>query len=63
MEEVDLLIEALNPRGHRESGLREALLQERDKLTHLMQSCDRTKYSSTGTQVHLPFRGLGATLM
>ncbi|XP_040054562.2 bromodomain adjacent to zinc finger domain protein 1A isoform X2 [Gasterosteus aculeatus] len=47
MEEVDLLIEALNPRGHRESGLREALLQERDKLTHLMQSCDRTKYSST----------------
>uniref|UniRef100_A0A8C2ZQ35 Bromodomain adjacent to zinc finger domain protein 1A n=1 Tax=Cyclopterus lumpus TaxID=8103 RepID=A0A8C2ZQ35_CYCLU len=34
-EEVDELIEALNPRGHRESGLKEALLQERDRLTHL----------------------------
>ncbi|KAL6106099.1 baz1a [Pungitius sinensis] len=47
VEEVDLLIEALNPRGHRESGLKEALLQERDKLTHLMVNCERSKYTYT----------------
>ncbi|XP_028251330.1 bromodomain adjacent to zinc finger domain protein 1A isoform X2 [Parambassis ranga] len=44
MEEVDQLIEALNPRGHRESGLKEILLQERDRLQQLLQSCDRNKY-------------------
>ncbi|XP_031697066.1 bromodomain adjacent to zinc finger domain protein 1A-like, partial [Anarrhichthys ocellatus] len=49
VEEVDQLIESLNPRGHRESGLKEALLQERDRLTHLLQNCDRNKYSYTGT--------------
>ncbi|KAM8914075.1 bromodomain adjacent to zinc finger domain protein 1A isoform 2-T2 [Spinachia spinachia] len=47
VEEVDLLIEALNPRGHRESGLKEALLQERDKLIHLIPNCDRSKYTHT----------------
>ena len=36
MEEVEGLLEALNPRGHRESGLREALLQERDRLQLLL---------------------------
>lgn len=48
MEEVDHLIEALNPRGHREGGLKEALLQERDRLQLLMQSCNQNKYSHTG---------------
>lgn len=48
MEEVDHLIEALNPRGHREGGLKEALLQERDRLQQLMQSCNQNKYSHTG---------------
>ncbi|XP_014892051.1 bromodomain adjacent to zinc finger domain protein 1A isoform X2 [Poecilia latipinna] len=44
IEDIDQLIEALNPRGHRESGLREALLQDRDKLQLLLQSCDQSKY-------------------
>uniref|UniRef100_A0A3P8SXS1 Bromodomain adjacent to zinc finger domain protein 1A n=1 Tax=Amphiprion percula TaxID=161767 RepID=A0A3P8SXS1_AMPPE len=48
VEEVDQLIEALNPRGHRESGLKEALLQERDRLQQLLQNCDTSKYRHTG---------------
>ncbi|XP_022053565.2 bromodomain adjacent to zinc finger domain protein 1A [Acanthochromis polyacanthus] len=48
VEEVDQLIEALNPRGHRESGLKEALLQERDRLQQLLQNCDASKYRHTG---------------
>lgn len=48
MIEVDHLIEALNPRGHREGSLKEALLQERDRLQLLMQSCNQNKYSHTG---------------
>uniref|UniRef100_A0A3Q4I166 Bromodomain adjacent to zinc finger domain protein 1A-like n=1 Tax=Neolamprologus brichardi TaxID=32507 RepID=A0A3Q4I166_NEOBR len=48
LEEVDHLIEALNPRGHRESSLKEALLQERERLQHLLKSCDRNKYEHTG---------------
>ncbi|XP_008275332.1 bromodomain adjacent to zinc finger domain protein 1A [Stegastes partitus] len=47
VEEVDQLIEALNPRGHRESGLKEALLQERDRLQQLLQTCDTSKYRHT----------------
>lgn len=57
MEEVDHLIEALNPRGHREGSLKEALLQERDRLQLLLQNCNQNKYSHTGnaqvTQVDL----------
>uniref|UniRef100_A0A671YKS1 Bromodomain adjacent to zinc finger domain protein 1A n=1 Tax=Sparus aurata TaxID=8175 RepID=A0A671YKS1_SPAAU len=49
VEEVDQLIEALNPRGHRESSLKEALLQERERLQRLLQDCDGSKYSHTGT--------------
>lgn len=48
VEEVDQLIEALNPRGHRESSLKEVLLQERERLQHLLQNCDRNKYSRSG---------------
>uniref|UniRef100_A0A7N8YIY2 Bromodomain adjacent to zinc finger domain protein 1A n=1 Tax=Mastacembelus armatus TaxID=205130 RepID=A0A7N8YIY2_9TELE len=47
MEEVDQLIEALNPRGHRESSLKEALLQERERLQQVLRSCDRNKYRHT----------------
>uniref|UniRef100_A0A667XPW8 Bromodomain adjacent to zinc finger domain protein 1A n=1 Tax=Myripristis murdjan TaxID=586833 RepID=A0A667XPW8_9TELE len=32
LAEVEQLVEALNPRGHRESGLKEALLQDRERL-------------------------------
>ncbi|XP_070776176.1 bromodomain adjacent to zinc finger domain protein 1A [Enoplosus armatus] len=45
VEEVDQLIEALNPRGHRESSLKEALQQERERMQQLLQNCDRNKYS------------------
>ncbi|KAM9708571.1 bromodomain adjacent to zinc finger domain protein 1A isoform 1-T3 [Menidia menidia] len=47
LEQVDQLIEALNPRGHRESSLREALQQDRDRLQHLLQNFDQNKYSHT----------------
>ncbi|XP_068194790.1 bromodomain adjacent to zinc finger domain protein 1A [Antennarius striatus] len=47
VEEVDQLIEALNPRGHRESSLKEALLQERERLYELLQTSDRSKYNHT----------------
>ncbi|XP_012735154.2 bromodomain adjacent to zinc finger domain protein 1A isoform X1 [Fundulus heteroclitus] len=50
IEDVDQLIEALNPRGNRESSLREALVQERDKLQQLLESCDHNKYSLLTTQ-------------
>lgn len=53
MEEVDHLIEALNPRGHREGSLKEALLQERDRLQLVMQSCNQNKYSHTGNTGHV----------
>lgn len=41
-------MDALNPRGHRESNLKEALLQERERLQQLLQNCDRSKYRHTG---------------
>ncbi|XP_062252895.1 bromodomain adjacent to zinc finger domain protein 1A isoform X2 [Platichthys flesus] len=47
VEEVDQLIEALNPRGHREGGLKEALLQERERLQQLLQNCDRKQFTHT----------------
>uniref|UniRef100_A0A8C1I5M2 Bromodomain adjacent to zinc finger domain protein 1A n=1 Tax=Cyprinus carpio TaxID=7962 RepID=A0A8C1I5M2_CYPCA len=37
-EEVEQLIEALNPRGHRESSLKETLLQEKERIVQLMES-------------------------
>uniref|UniRef100_A0A673MQL1 Bromodomain adjacent to zinc finger domain protein 1A n=1 Tax=Sinocyclocheilus rhinocerous TaxID=307959 RepID=A0A673MQL1_9TELE len=36
--EVEQLIEALNPRGHRESSLKETLLQEKERIVQLMDS-------------------------
>ncbi|KAG7238083.1 hypothetical protein INR49_031437 [Caranx melampygus] len=47
MEEVDQLIDALNPRGHRESSLKEALLQERERINQVLLTCDRNKYTHT----------------
>ena len=52
MQEVDQLIEALNPRGHRESSLKEALQQERERLQQVLQGGDRNKYSHTGTHAN-----------
>ncbi|XP_066525550.1 bromodomain adjacent to zinc finger domain protein 1A isoform X2 [Hoplias malabaricus] len=36
--DVEQLIESLNSRGHRESALKEALLQEKDRIFHLLSS-------------------------
>ncbi|XP_061531351.1 LOW QUALITY PROTEIN: bromodomain adjacent to zinc finger domain protein 1A [Phycodurus eques] len=47
VEELDQLMDALNPRGHRESGLKEALLQERERLQEVLQACQRSKYTCT----------------
>ncbi|CDQ62703.1 unnamed protein product [Oncorhynchus mykiss] len=35
-QEVEMLIEALNPRGHRESSLKEALVQEKERIAQLL---------------------------
>lgn len=61
MEEVDQLMEALNPRGHRESSLREALQQERERLQQVLQDCDRSKYRHTGKSTHLSTNHTGVT--
>ncbi|XP_029899943.1 bromodomain adjacent to zinc finger domain protein 1A isoform X2 [Myripristis murdjan] len=45
LAEVEQLVEALNPRGHRESGLKEALLQDRERLQLLLDDSARHKYS------------------
>ena len=52
MEEVEGLLEALNPRGHRESGLREALLQERDRLQLLLDGNAGAVLGCQGTANH-----------
>ncbi|XP_042599156.1 bromodomain adjacent to zinc finger domain protein 1A-like isoform X1 [Cyprinus carpio] len=43
-EEVEQLIEALNPRGHRESSLKETLLQEKERIVQLMESRAAQRY-------------------
>ncbi|XP_034015718.1 bromodomain adjacent to zinc finger domain protein 1A [Thalassophryne amazonica] len=47
VEEVDQLIKALNPRGDRESRLKEALQQERPRLQQVLQHSDKNKYNHT----------------
>ncbi|KAK0152886.1 Bromodomain adjacent to zinc finger domain protein 1A [Merluccius polli] len=54
VEELDQLLVALNPRGHRESGLREALLQERERLQLLLDNSATTMFTSHGVSVQLP---------
>lgn len=48
MQEVEQLLEALNPRGLRESSLKEALQQERERLQRSLHTCDSSKYSRAG---------------
>ncbi|RXN19266.1 bromodomain adjacent to zinc finger domain 1A isoform X1 [Labeo rohita] len=43
-EEVEQLIEALNTRGHRESSLKETLLQEKERIVQLMDSKAAQRY-------------------
>ncbi|KAG5857460.1 hypothetical protein ANANG_G00019700 [Anguilla anguilla] len=42
--EVEQLIEALNPRGHRESSLKEALLQEKERISQLLGCCPAHRF-------------------
>uniref|UniRef100_A0A8C2KXC9 Bromodomain adjacent to zinc finger domain protein 1A n=1 Tax=Cyprinus carpio TaxID=7962 RepID=A0A8C2KXC9_CYPCA len=51
-EEVEQLIESLNPRGHRESSLKETLLQEKEHIVQLMDSkaVQRYHYSDESLQ-------------
>ncbi|XP_056151838.1 bromodomain adjacent to zinc finger domain protein 1A isoform X2 [Lampris incognitus] len=46
--EVEQLIEALNPRGHRENALKEALLLERDRIQQLLNNTAVQKYNHQG---------------
>ncbi|XP_046873404.1 bromodomain adjacent to zinc finger domain protein 1A isoform X2 [Hypomesus transpacificus] len=45
VEEVDRLIAALNPRGHRENTLREALLLERERIAQLLSTSAADRYN------------------
>ncbi|XP_072545490.1 bromodomain adjacent to zinc finger domain protein 1A isoform X3 [Salminus brasiliensis] len=42
--ELERLIESLNPRGHRESTLKEALVQEKERIVHLLNSNAAERY-------------------
>uniref|UniRef100_A0A8C9T8D6 Bromodomain adjacent to zinc finger domain protein 1A n=1 Tax=Scleropages formosus TaxID=113540 RepID=A0A8C9T8D6_SCLFO len=43
-EEVEMLIDALNPRGYRECSLKEALLQEKERIMQVLCNCPIDRY-------------------
>uniref|UniRef100_A0A8C8EZY8 Bromodomain adjacent to zinc finger domain protein 1A n=1 Tax=Oncorhynchus tshawytscha TaxID=74940 RepID=A0A8C8EZY8_ONCTS len=45
-QEVEALIEALNPRGHRESTLKEVLVQEKERIAQLLSVSAKSKAAS-----------------
>lgn len=47
-EQLGQLIEALNSRGRRESGLKEALLQEKTRITKMLSSCPTHRFHIPG---------------
>lgn len=47
--ELELLIESLNPRGHRESSLKEALLQEKERIVQLLSNSAVERYHHSDT--------------
>ncbi|CAL9686700.1 unnamed protein product [Knipowitschia caucasica] len=49
-EQVEQLLKTLNPRGHRESGLREALSQERARISTGLKDCEPSKFTHTEEQ-------------
>uniref|UniRef100_A0A8C7TH55 Bromodomain adjacent to zinc finger domain protein 1A n=1 Tax=Oncorhynchus mykiss TaxID=8022 RepID=A0A8C7TH55_ONCMY len=52
-QEVEMLIEALNPRGHRESSLKEALVQEKERIAQLLGTAAAAdRYHRTGTDYY-----------
>lgn len=48
VQEVEELMEALNPRGHRENGLKEALQQEKERITQLLDGTSTQHFALTG---------------
>ncbi|XP_024286152.1 bromodomain adjacent to zinc finger domain protein 1A isoform X1 [Oncorhynchus tshawytscha] len=46
-QEVEALIEALNPRGHRESTLKEVLVQEKERIAQLLCIATADRYHQT----------------
>lgn len=46
--ELEQLIEALNPRGHRESSLKESLVQEKERISQLLSSSAAERYHHSG---------------
>lgn len=48
--QLEQLLEALNPRGNRESGLKEALLQELDRITAALQQSPSSRFCLTEEQ-------------
>ncbi|XP_023842683.1 bromodomain adjacent to zinc finger domain protein 1A isoform X3 [Salvelinus sp. IW2-2015] len=46
-QEVEALIEALNPRGHRESTLKEVLVQEKERIAQLLGTATADRYHQT----------------
>lgn len=46
--ELEQLIEALNPRGHRESALKETLLQEKERIILQLSSTSVERYHHSG---------------
>lgn len=50
VEQLEKLLQSLNPRGNRESSLKETLCQERDRITAALQSCEENKYRHTEEQ-------------
>lgn len=47
--ELEQLIEALNPRGLRESALKETLVQEKERISQLLSSTAAERYHHSGT--------------
>lgn len=47
--ELEQLIESLNPRGHRESTLKEALVQEKERIIQLLSNSAAERYHHSGT--------------
>lgn len=47
--ELEQLIEALNPRGHRESSLKETLVQEKERINQLLSNTSAERFHHSGT--------------
>ena len=48
VQQVEELMEALNPRGRRESSLKEALQQEKERITQLLDTATAPRFNHTG---------------